>query len=113
MGQFLELTGVLTSVSVNDRPPVEMTEGMARDAEFSLTNYVRTVLLWEPDLAALRAAGVLVAAGRASAGQLARRAAAGLAVALGTDLALFSGDHGGFASEAETFATELRKVLAG
>jgi pimeloyl-ACP methyl ester carboxylesterase len=115
MGQFLDLTGVLTSLSADDQPPPEPTEDMARGTEFFLANYLRTVSLWEPDLDALRAARprIVVAAGRTSAGQLANRTAVALADALGTAPALFAGDHGGFAHEPETFAVELRKVLAG
>jgi len=114
MGQFLDMTGVLTSMSPNDEPPPEATEEMARGTEYFITNYLRTVSLWEPDLDALRAAKprIVVAAGRTSTGQLANRTAVALADALGTELALFSGDHGGFAGEPEAFAAELRKVLA-
>jgi clorobiocin/coumermycin A biosynthesis protein CloN7/CouN7 len=114
MGQFLDMTGVLTSLSDNDQPPPEPTEEMARGTEFFLANYLRTVSLWEPDLDALRAAKprIVVAAGKTSVGQLANRTAVALAGALGTELVLFAGDHGGFAHEPETFAAELRKVLA-
>lgn len=114
MGQFLDLIGVLESMPA-DAPPMEMTEQMAKDTEFFLRNYLRSVSLWQPDLAAIGATPVrvVVGAGRASAGQLANRAAVALAEALNTELTLFSGDHGGFASSAEPFATELRKVLAG
>ncbi|GAB1513330.1 alpha/beta fold hydrolase [Actinophytocola sp. KF-1] len=114
MGQFLDLTGVLTSMSANDQPPPEPTEDMARGTAFFIENYLRTVSLWEPDLDALRAAAprIVVAAGRTSTGQLANRTAVALAEALGTELALFAGDHGGFAGEPETFAAELRAALA-
>jgi pimeloyl-ACP methyl ester carboxylesterase len=114
MGQFLDLTGVLTSLSDNDQPPMEPTEDMARGTEFFLANYLRTVSLWEPNLDALRAAKprIVVAAGKTSVGQLANRTAVALAGALDTELVLFAGDHGGFAHEPETFAAELRKVLA-
>lgn len=115
MGRFLAMTGVLTSLSANDRPPPEPTEDMARGTEFFLANYLRTVSLWEPDLDALRAAQprIVVAAGETSTGQLANRTAVALAGELGTEVALFPGDHGGFAHEPEAFAAELRTVLAG
>lgn len=114
MGQFLDLTGVLTSMSANDQPPMEPTEEMARGTEFFIANYLRTVSLWEPDLDALRRATprIVVGAGRTSEGQLANRTAVALASELGSDLVLFSGDHGGFAGEPVAFAAELRKVLA-
>ncbi|MGB3441010.1 MAG: alpha/beta hydrolase [Actinophytocola sp.] len=115
MGQFLGMTGVLTAVSVNDQPPQEPDEDMARGAEFFLANYLRTVSLWAPDLDALRAARprIVVAAGKTSTGQLAHRTALALAGELGVEPVLFAGDHGGFAHEPAAFATELRKVLAG
>ncbi len=115
MGRFLDLTGVLTSMSANHRPPPRPTENMARGTEYFIQNYLRTVSLWEPDLDALRAARprVVVGAGRTSTGQLANRTAVALAAALGTELTMFSGDHGGFAGEPEAFAAELRKALAG
>ncbi|MFI7672854.1 alpha/beta fold hydrolase [Actinophytocola sp. NPDC049390] len=115
MGRFFDLTGVLTSMSVNDQPPPAPSEEMARGTEYFIANYLRTVALWAPDLEALRAARprVVVAAGRTSTGQLANRTAVALAAALGTDLALFSGDHGGFSGEPKAFAAELRAALAG
>jgi pimeloyl-ACP methyl ester carboxylesterase len=115
MGQFLDMTGVLTSMSDNHEPPPEPSEDMARGTEYFLANYLRTVSLWEPDLDALRAAKprIVVAAGTTSTGQLANRTAVALAEALGTEPALFPGDHGGFAHEPVAFAAELRKVLAG
>ena len=115
MGRFLDMIGVLASMPDNDQPMPEPTEDMARDTEFFLANYLRAVSLWEPDLDALRAARprIVVAAGKTSTGQLANRTAVALAEALGTELTLFSGDHGGFAHEPAAFAAELRKVLAG
>jgi pimeloyl-ACP methyl ester carboxylesterase len=74
----------------------------------------------EHDFAALRSAStrVVLAAGAASEGQLAHRAAVAVAQRLGTEAILFPGDHGGFlggeygmAGEPDAFAAALREVL--
>ena len=81
----------------------------------------RSCVPYEPDLDRLRAAStrVVVVGGEASARQLAGRAAAGLATALGTDLTVFPGDHVGFlggelgqTGVPEPFAARLREVLS-
>lgn len=78
------------------------------------------VTAYRPDVEALRAAPtrVVVAAGADSGGVLMRRAAEALAEALGQEIVLFPGDHGGFAGdeygmrgEPEAFAERLREVL--
>ena len=68
---------------------------------------------YQPDLGALRSspARIVVAAGAASAGQLANRAAVALAGRLGTQVAEFPGDHGGFAADPEPFGRLLEEVL--
>ena len=113
IGMFLDMIGVLASLPPSDDAPQAPTENMARDTEFFLANYLRTVSLWQPDLDALRVAKprLIVAAGRTSTGQVANRTAVALADELGTELAVFSGDHGGFTHEPAAFAAELRKVL--
>ena len=86
-----------------------------------LRQNVRTCVPYEPDLDRLRAAStrVVVVGGEESARQLAGRAAAGLAAALGTDLTTFPGDHAGFlggelgqTGQPEPFAARLREVLS-
>jgi len=73
------------------------------------------------DFDALRAAStrVVIAAGAASEGELAHRAAVAVAERLGTTPVTFPGDHGGFlggeygrTGEPDAFATTLRQVLA-
>lgn len=94
-------------------------DGSRGDALLAQNN--RTCVPFEPDLDRLRAAStrVVVAAGEDSARQLAGRAAAGLAEALGTGLTAFPGDHAGFlggefgqTGQPEPFAARLREVLS-
>ena len=82
----------------------------------------RTCVPFVPDLDALRSAStrVVVAAGVESEREMTGRAAAGLAQALGTDLAVFPSHHGGFLGgefgqqgEPGPFAARLREVLDG
>lgn len=82
---------------------------------------MRSCTGFRPDLDALRAAGtrVLLAAGEESADEFPARAAAAIAEALGTGLAVFPSHHGGFlggefgqhGAPAE-FALALREVLS-
>jgi pimeloyl-ACP methyl ester carboxylesterase len=70
---------------------------------------------YEHDFAALAAAPVriVVGVGADSAAQLPGRAAVAIAERLGTAPVIFPGDHGGFGSQPEAFATTLRQVLTG
>lgn len=113
MGRFLAYIGIAPPEAAGH--PMPLPEEALSDAGFFLRNMIRPVSLVTPDVAAIRAAPVriVVAAGQTSTGQLANRTAVALAEQLGTELALFPGDHGGYADEAEPFTTQLRKVLAG
>lgn len=82
----------------------------------------RTCVPYEPHVAQLRSAStrIVVAAGQESAQQLTGRAAAGLAVALGTELTVFSSHHAGFLGgefgqqgQPERFAARRHGVLTG
>ncbi len=75
---------------------------------------------YEFDFDALRAVQtrIVIAAGAASEGQLARRAAGGIAERLGTDVAILPGGHAGFLGgeygmrgEPDAFGAALREVL--
>ena len=75
---------------------------------------------YQHDFAALQAAStrIVVAAGAASEGQMAHRAAVAVAERLGTTPVTFPGDHAGFlggeygmTGEPDAFATTLREVL--
>jgi clorobiocin biosynthesis protein CloN7 len=112
MGRFLAHIGIAPPEAAGH--PMPFPEDALRDAGFFLKNIIRTVALAQPDLAAIRATPtrIVVAAGETSKGQLANRTALALADQLGTEPALFPGDHGGFGGEAPPFATRLREVLA-
>ena len=75
---------------------------------------VLPITLYQPDFAALQAAPtrVVIAGGATSRGEFAQRTAAALAERLGTPLVEFPGGHGGFASDAQDFASVLRRTLA-
>ncbi len=72
------------------------------------------ITLYEPDVAALRAAAprLVVGVGTASTGTFPARTAAALAERLGTSPAGFPGGHTGFLSDTEEFAAVLRRNLA-
>jgi pimeloyl-ACP methyl ester carboxylesterase len=72
------------------------------------------IALYEPDFAALHAAGsrVVVAGGTTSKGQFAQRTAVALAERFGPPLIDFPGGHTGFVSESKEFASVLRRTLA-
>lgn len=85
-----------------------------------LAQNLRSSVGYLPDYDALAAAPtrVVLAAGRDSAGQLAARAAAGIAERLGTPLVEFPSHHAGFLGgeygqrgEPDAFAARLREVL--
>jgi pimeloyl-ACP methyl ester carboxylesterase len=85
-----------------------------------LASYMITSTHYEPDFEALQAAStrIVIAAGQASKGVMAGRAAYAVAERLGTEAVSFPGDHGGFfggeygyTGEPEAFAAKLRGVL--
>lgn len=93
-------------------------DGSRQDPLLGLNN--RTCVPYVPDVAGLRQAStrIVVAGGETSTQQLAGRAAAAVADALGTGVMSFPGGHGGFQGdeygqrgEPELFAARLREVL--
>jgi pimeloyl-ACP methyl ester carboxylesterase len=99
-------------------PDPEMMEMMGRlekNMTFFIGYEVPPFSRYSPDLAALRASGtrVVAAAGDASVGEPAHRAALTLAERLGTRPAMFPGDHGGFGMQIEAFAAKLHEALSG
>lgn len=95
--------------------PPEAQEGMNRmmgnmDYFFS---HGMSLAHYEPDVETLRsrAPRVVVGIGTTSAGQLAYNTGVALAERLGSEPAVFPGDHGGFAGEPEGFAAVLDGVL--
>ena len=87
---------------------------MMRNMEFFLGRYIRNIARYEPDLAALRQSPctIVPAVGAESTeSQLARTGGVALANVLGTEVAVFPGDHGGFDGRPTEFAAKLIEVL--
>jgi pimeloyl-ACP methyl ester carboxylesterase len=100
--------GMIEQMFGGDRDPqVLADERRWFDHELRGTNY------WEPDLAALRGAAsrIVIGIGEDSTGQHCDRTSRALAGALGIEPVLFPGDHTGFVSDPERFASRLRSVL--
>ncbi len=112
-------------------PPDPAMFGMPADddgtrTDLMLEHNMRWLATYEPDFDAIRRAPtrLVLAAGEKSGGPsdgiLASRGAFAAAARLGTDVAIFPGDHGGFMGgeygqppgEPEAFAAKLREVLA-
>jgi len=96
------------------QPSPPQVARMRVSTDHFLGNLIRPTTRYRPDIAALRAAParIVVAAGATSKGQLANRSAVALASQLGTPVAEFPGDHGGFLAEPERFGRELARVLS-
>ena len=96
-------------------PSPEQVARMRATTGHFLAHLIRPTTRYRPSIEALRAAParVVVAAGTTSKGQLANRAAVALASELGTTVAEFPGDHGGFLSQPEQFGRVLDQVLTG
>jgi clorobiocin/coumermycin A biosynthesis protein CloN7/CouN7 len=94
-------------------PSPEQMARMRATTEVFLAHLIRPTTRYQPDIEALRAAPtrIVVAAGATSKGQLANRSALALAGRLGTSIAEFPGDHGGFMALPEQFARVLHQVL--
>jgi pimeloyl-ACP methyl ester carboxylesterase len=109
--KFFAFAGIAVPPQGEDVAP---SEAVVATSERFFLHGTLPIALYEPDLAALRAAPVrvVVAAGTTSKGELANRTAAALAERLGTPLVIFPGGHGGFATDAEDFAAVLRRTLA-
>jgi pimeloyl-ACP methyl ester carboxylesterase len=100
-----------------EQPRPEQSEAMTQmqqNIEFFLAHYLRVVTRYQPDIAALKAGStrVMVAVGDASQGQLAYRGGIAVAEQLGTEVAVFPGNHVGFVTRPAEFAETLQKVLA-
>lgn len=112
MSRFLSHIGIAPPEAAGH--PLPMPPEALADAGFFLDKMIRNIALTTPNLDAIRTtpARVIIGAGETSKGQLANRTATALAEQLPTELTLFPGDHGGYAGEADAFATRLREVLA-
>ena len=96
------------------QPSTQQIARMRASTDHFLAHLIRPTTDYRPDIAALRAAPVriVVAAGATSKGQLPNRTAVALARQLGTPVAEFPGDHGGFLAAPEQFGRELARVLS-
>ena len=96
------------------QPSTQQIARMRASTDHFLAHLIRPTTDYRPDIAALRAAPVriVVAAGATSKGQLPNRTAVALASQLGTPVAEFPGDHGGFLAAPEQFGRELARVLS-
>ena len=97
-------------------PTPEMVEAQAMmqaNMEFFFGRYIRNIARYRPDFAALEACScrIVPAVGDESRGQLAHEGGLGLARRLGTQAAVFPGDHSGFDGRPVEFAAKLREVL--
>ncbi|MBT2208274.1 alpha/beta fold hydrolase [Actinomadura sp. NEAU-AAG7] len=97
-----------------DAETLEMFARFQKNADFFFPYEVSTFARASLDEAALRSSGVriVLVAGEASEGQPAHRAAHIAAERLGTRAETWPGDHGGFGTEAEAFATRLNALFA-
>lgn len=99
-----------------EAPDPEQTESMAAmraNMEVFIGHMFRSLGDYRPDIGALRLRPeqIIVATGTADRDGVAYRAAIALAAELGTAVAEFPGDHGGFGGEQEAFAATLRDVV--
>ena len=96
-------------------PSPEQMARMRAANDVFLAHLIRPTTRYRPDIEALRAAStrIVVAAGATSTGQLANRTAMALADRLGTPVAEFPGDHGGFLFLPEQSGRALDQVLEG
>jgi pimeloyl-ACP methyl ester carboxylesterase len=97
------------------QPPQERTQKQAADDELFFLRMLKPFTRYRPDVDALRSGQprVVVAVGEASREQVAARSSTALAEQLGISTTAFPGDHGGFMSDPEAFASRLRQVLTG
>lgn len=117
MGQFIvAVGGEPPDPSSFGEPTPEMLafmERMNKNVEFFLAHALLPFLRKAPDVEAVKAAPtkVIVLGGEASTGQVAYDSAVALAKGLGTDVVTVPGDHQGFMTHTEGFATTVHKVL--
>lgn len=97
-------------------PEPETMARMQRNMEFFIGYEVPPFARYAPDIAALRASSVRVVAavGDVSVGEPPWvRGALAVAERLGSQPAVFPGDHGGFGAQHEAFAAKLHEALSG
>jgi pimeloyl-ACP methyl ester carboxylesterase len=112
--QFMVTAGFDMSAPVDGAPieaPPEPTDQENREATRFFNDELRGTTQYLPDIAALKAARVVVGIGAASGRLLTDQTSRALAALLDSTPVEFPGDHGGFLDAPEEFADSLRGVL--
>ena len=93
--------------------PPEPSAKQQADDELFFLRMLKPFTRYQPPVELLRSGEprVIVAVGDASRGEIAPRSARALAEQLGTDPAVFPGDHGGFMADPAGFAKKIRELL--
>ena len=117
MGQFFGSNGLDAEAPPEFDMPPEAAETFARvsdNFEYWLAHGMLPLSTFQPDIDRLRSGQpkVVVAIGEASAGQPIEGMAHALAKKLGQTAVAFPGDHFGFESHGDLFATALRQSFA-
>lgn len=115
MKEFLGFIGMGDAFGDGDQPrwqptPEQLAQMDAANKVF-YGHLIHETTSFVPDLAALRAADVVIGVGATSKEQLAHRTGVVLAEQLGQPTVEFPGGHGGFAEHPEEFAGLLKSVL--
>lgn len=119
----MKLMVALSGLDINDREPEVPAPALAADPRIAaqrsadlrhfLTFDAPAVMQYQPDLAALTAAGskIVPAAGSTSPVTIPYCCATALAALLGTDVATFPGGHSGYILRPKAFAARLHELL--
>lgn len=119
----MKLMIALAGVDINDREPDVAAPILAADPKVAaqrfadlkhfLTYDVPAVTRYQPDIAALAAAGsrIVPAAGSSSSGSMPGRCATAVARVLGVKMAEFPGGHSAYILRPRAFAARLRELL--
>lgn len=112
--KFMTFTGMNMPPQDENAAPEPQSAELDTTSERFFRHGLLPIALYQPDFTALRAGPtrVVVAGGTTSKGEFPQRAAAALAERLGTRLVDFPGGHGGFMTDAQDFASVLRRALA-
>ncbi|MDB5585285.1 MAG: alpha/beta hydrolase [Devosia sp.] len=121
MGQFFADNGLDDGGDPSEAPPefamppqaMETFARVSGNFDYWLAHGMLPLSFYRPDVPALRAgrAKIVVAIGEQSAGQPIEHMATALTDALGTKPMPFPGDHMGFESQTEAFATALKQAF--
>jgi pimeloyl-ACP methyl ester carboxylesterase len=119
----MKLMVALAGVDINDREPEVMAPTLAADPKVAaqrfadlkhfLTCDVPAVTRYQPDIAALTAAGsrIIPAVGSSSSATMPCRCATAVAAVLGVRVAEFPGGHSAYVLRPRAFAARLRELL--